>query len=557
TDPDTAGAGHDSDNSDNCESPQEPDFDDLYRGGRAIKSRQLYLIHQEPAMEDTQSFRLIGKSDIEKIPLDNVNGQNIVYWEDIQQVFPGVKYVKNGEVAVTMMRDSHRIRMVPYCIKHSPNVVLEVVLSTTVKQVHVNSPMSTLNLTLTDGRTDVRLLASTEDNAIEVLHFTPPLGDTPIININYSKVPECGRSKVAPMIAKPGSEITVLHTLDGIHDQGNIMQDFDKQVLKGVQEANDRLILIQSKIDAMLAQNYELLEYTIPRLFIVLPETSTSWDPTTMLLTKFRLYFICECGEHTKASRSKIPHHLHLANHEGYVVNNPTEFFEKYGPFLMLMLEMIKLGTGIAGHVVPALANLKLVNALEFAESPANSITSKIIQGVDYSLAYLEESRKLRKKSSDVDVEGDARPLLHDLGVYLTGVEGLEEVELRQLRSYLDVNNSDNLLGNLYRMTTKDGHVKWVCHHHHRAGCRDIHTQKLRNAVKLAGGVFDEQFGSIKVTFRSNFSAAEFYDAISKAKVGVYDLDISLCWDYSMSDLEAFENALKMSSISILRLDLR
>ncbi|KAI8594416.1 hypothetical protein EDD21DRAFT_449399 [Dissophora ornata] len=110
TDPDTAGAGHDSDNSDNCESPQEPDFDDLYRGGRAIKSRQLYLIHQEPAMEDTQSFRLIGKSDIEKIPLDNVNGQNIVYWEDIQQVFPGVKYVKNGEVAVTMMRDSHRIR---------------------------------------------------------------------------------------------------------------------------------------------------------------------------------------------------------------------------------------------------------------------------------------------------------------------------------------------------------------------------------------------------------------------------------------------------------------
>ncbi|KAI8595602.1 hypothetical protein EDD21DRAFT_358898 [Dissophora ornata] len=140
----------------------------------------------------------------------------------------------------------------------------------------------------------------------------------------------------------PGFESTVLHKLDGIHDQGHTTQDIVKQVLKGVQEANDRLVLIQSKTEAILTQNYELLEYTIPRLFIVLPEESTLWDPKTMFRTKFRLHFICECGEHTEPSGSKIPHHLHLANHEGYVVNKPTELFKKYGPFLMLMLEMIK-----------------------------------------------------------------------------------------------------------------------------------------------------------------------------------------------------------------------
>ncbi|KAI8599884.1 hypothetical protein EDD21DRAFT_432081 [Dissophora ornata] len=408
-------------------------------------------------MVDTQSFRLIGNLDIENITLGNVNGQNVVYWEDIQQVFPGVKYVKNDKVVVPMMRDSHQISWI---------------------EVKKNS-------------------------------------------------------------------------------YGHTTQEFVKQVLKDAQEIKDRLILIQSKTEAILTQNYELLEYTIPRLFIVLPETSTSWDPATMLRTKFRLHFICECGEHTRASGSNIPHHLHLANHEGYVVNKPTEFFEKYGPFLMLMLEMIKLGAGMAGHVVPALANLKVVDAVDFAESSVNSVTSKIIQGVDYSLVYLEESRGLIKKSNGVDVGGDARTLPDDLSSYLTDVEGLEGVELRQLGSYLEANNSDNLLGNLYRMTTKDGQVKWVCHHHYRAGYAEAHTQKLRDVVRLAGGVFDEHLGSVKVTLKSSFAAAEFYEAINKAKVGVYDLDITFYWDCSKTDLEAFEKALQMSSVSILRLDLQ
>ncbi|KAI8597644.1 hypothetical protein EDD21DRAFT_357081 [Dissophora ornata] len=381
----------------------------------------------------------------------------------------------------------------PHCIEHCPNVVLEVVLSTTLKQDHVDSPMSTPN---------------------------------------------------------PGFEGTVLHKLNGLHDQGDTTQKIAKEVWELAKQMNDRLILIQSKTEAILTQNYELLEYTIPRLFIVLPETSTSWDPKTMLRTKFRLHFICECGEHTKASGSKIPHHLHLASHEGYVVNKPTEFFEKYGPFLMLMLQMIKLGTGIAGHVVPALANLKAVNAIDFAESSVNSVTSKIIQGVDYSLAYLEESRSLIKKSDGVDVGGDPGAFPDDLGSYLTGVEGLEGVELRQLGSYLEANNSDKLLGNLYRMTTKDGHVKWVCRHHYRAGYQEAQTQKLRDVVKLAGGVFDEQLGRIEVTLKSSFAANEFYDALCKAKAGVYDLDITFGWDCSRTDLEAFEKALKMSSVS-------
>ncbi|KAF8932520.1 hypothetical protein BGZ58_007008, partial [Dissophora ornata] len=266
------------------------------------------------SMEEYQSFRVAGTTTVRNIDVDNVDGQNVIYWEDIEQLFPGVQNVQNGKFLVKLLRDLKRARFVPHCIKHCPGVVLNITLWHTTKYFHVDPPMSTSNLTLTDGRTGAPVLASIEDKVVEALHFTPPLGDTPICDITSSKVPEHGKSKVASMVANHEFESTVLHQLGGLPNL--------------TQEIAMNLILIQSKTEAILTQNYELLEYTIPRLFIVLPETSISWDPTTMLHTKFRLHFICECGEHTKSSRSEIPHHLHLANHEGYVVNKPTEFFE-------------------------------------------------------------------------------------------------------------------------------------------------------------------------------------------------------------------------------------
>ncbi|KAF9970455.1 hypothetical protein BGZ75_002281, partial [Mortierella antarctica] len=221
------------------------------------------------------------------------------------------------------------------------------------------------------------------------------------------------------------------------------------------------------KTEAILVQNFELLEYTIPRLFIVLPETTTPWDPAAIWRTKFRLRFICECGEHTKGAESTrhtkvagstIPHHLHLAKHEGYVINKPTDFFKKYGPFLTLMLEMMKVGANVAGIMVPALSSLKLVDVLDSTQSMISSITPKLIDGVDYSLAYLEQNLQA---SNGVDVDEDTQPSLQDLKSYLNGVEGLEGTDLRQLGTFLAANGSDNLLGNLYRMTTDKGHVKW------------------------------------------------------------------------------------------------
>lgn len=316
-------------------------------------------------------------------------------------------------------------RIEPYRIKHCPGVVLDVVLST--------ATLAAVEHAIQSGR---------------------PLNSDAITSLIENLV----------------------ERVEGLTFTAAGIKDMVVEVLRNQQLMLDRLALIQHRAEAILTQNYELLEYTFPRLFIVLPETTTSRDPATMFRTKFRLHFICECGEHTRQARgtmapaSNIRHELHLARHEGYVVNRPTDFFRKYGPFLMVMLEMIKNGISIVGIIVPVVAAIDSVTSL----------------GIDYSLKYLEETRALINTSHGVDVEDNARVVQEDLTSYLAGVEGLEGADLRQLGSYLAANSSDNLLGNMYRMTTRDGHVKWVCRDHYRAGYQVQHMQKLRDVVKLA-----------------------------------------------------------------------
>ncbi|KAF9335399.1 hypothetical protein BG006_000186 [Podila minutissima] len=348
---------------------------------------------------------------------------------------------------------------------------------------------------------------------------------------------------------------TLVRDMGELKLQGEVIEQLARKMIDMQQQALDRLTLIQSKTEAILTQQLELAEYPIPRLFIVLPEEPAKYDAGNWFRTKFRLHFICECGKHTEAHNNKIQHHLHLAKHEGYLVREPTEFFQKYGPFLLLMLELIKFGTSVAGHVVPTLASLKVVELSDSVKQSVEQVAAKI----DISLECIDKQLTKVQASSTGDftsTEPRAAMTQQDLANYLSDVEGLEGVELRQLGSFLKTSEEDNLLGNLYRMTTSDGHVKWVCLDHYRASYQETQTQKLRDVVKLAQGEFDEQLGRITITLKSSFAATEFYDAVRKAK-GVLELIVDLSWECTSSDLEALEVALKSSRISILCLDLR
>ncbi|KAF9089834.1 hypothetical protein BGX29_011846, partial [Mortierella sp. GBA35] len=142
------------------------------------------------------------------------------------------------------------------------------------------------------------------------------------------------------------------------------MLEMQQSMTQMQQQTLDRLALIQNRVQAILVQNYELHEYPIPRLFIVLPKDPTRWDPSRLIQNKFRLYFLCECGDHTRSSQStsntnnSLPHHIHLAKHEGYDLESPTEFFRQYGSYVLDLLNMLKYGAMVAGLAVPALVPL-------------------------------------------------------------------------------------------------------------------------------------------------------------------------------------------------------
>ncbi|KAG0201809.1 hypothetical protein BGX28_005464 [Mortierella sp. GBA30] len=140
-----------------------------------------------------------------------------------------------------------------------------------------------------------------------------------------------------------------------------------------------------------------------------------------------------------------------------------------------------------------------------------------------------------------------------DLATYLTGVEGLKGVDLRQLGSYLAINYLENLFGNLYRMTTADEHVKWVCRDHYRAGYQKAHKQKLRDVVNLAGGEFDKQLERIEMTLTSSFAAWEFCGVISRTN-GVFELCVDLDWSSGYDNFVRLKDMISISTIKSIKL---
>ncbi|KAK3833600.1 MAG: hypothetical protein J3R72DRAFT_230870 [Linnemannia gamsii] len=125
-------------------------------------------------MDETQSFRISGTTDIKNIGVDIVNGQNVIYWEDIEQVFPKVGYICNGSSVVKLIRDSNRTRIVPHRIKHYPGVVLDVILATGANLLHEESPMVTSTLTPIHTPIDPYRPGTT----IDELNVSPPASST-------------------------------------------------------------------------------------------------------------------------------------------------------------------------------------------------------------------------------------------------------------------------------------------------------------------------------------------------------------------------------------------
>ncbi|KAF9933676.1 hypothetical protein BGZ67_004171 [Mortierella alpina] len=513
---------------------------------------------------------------IENIDVDTINGQDVIFWEDIKQVFPGIQHLRNGSSVVKLLRDSDQNRITPHCIKHHPKVVLDVVVSSAaVDHVTVDPTLATSSLVSVNAPTadplvnplaDERLVI-TESTVVEALQVASAPAEAVTIDNLASTVPTTLQAasktalsfrQVVQLVSKKtqvsDSQIH-LQKLDAKMDRMiKLQEDFDakqeefnqlqshsmaqqqemkllqKEALERQEEmkqlaldhheeirqlqiqALGQLAVLQDRIKAVLTQTYELHEYPIPRLFVVLPQDLSKWRAMDPFSNMFRLYFLCECGEHTESIDSNME--IHFAMHEGYEIARPTEFFQLDGSHILAILKMLKFGISIAGVAVPAISHLVRADAIDEATNCLR-VLRDIEPLMDPVIDWMD------KVSTD---EGE---VVDEFAQQMKNKEALEGADLRKLATFLTAKDGDKVLAS----TAKD-------------------FQRILNIV---GGSFDRSIGRVEVTLRSKALADQFSLALEKAR-SVYELDVNFDWACTTGDLEVLEGALKKSRIAILTL---
>ncbi|KAG0007163.1 hypothetical protein BGZ65_001708 [Modicella reniformis] len=483
---------------------------------------------------------------------DPRTGHRFILWRDIQLVFKNAQYIKNGDALVSFVTDEDFEE-----ISYHPGIILDVVVDHDPEQAQSDSTEPTMIPSQESFSTTTTLNEGEADSIAEDMNrisLSPPMShqhkpqDPATTTVPEGFVKACFRKLDIEIDNNRVFRAEV--ALEMMHNRV-----FREEMTEGVQQVNSRLTIIQKRVESLIRQTYELHEYPIPRLFIVLPKIAIRRrDKLTAkpYMKQFRLFFLCECGEHTKTEGSKIPHEIHLAKHEGYDLDRATEFFEKYGSYVVTIMEMIKFGCSVAGIVVPALVQFKLAERINSVQKNMEFSSSSAGVVVDDMIKYIQDQQNAA--NNDTLGKSKAKGEEEEDRYGLDRLEVLEGADLRLLESYLRIKDEGRALGNLFRMVTPEGHVKWVCMNHYRENYRTSVMQHLRDTVDANNGSYSEAFGKIQIKLLNALVARQFYEAIVKAR-GVQELDVTLNWDATLDDLRTFASAVAAASIVNLTID--
>ncbi|CAF3030600.1 unnamed protein product [Rotaria socialis] len=241
--------------------------------------------------------------------------------------------------------------------------------------------------------------------------------------------------------------------------------------------ANTQEILRQ--IADVMTQMYELHEFTTPRYFFILPakhsdmmliDTVQNW-----FQTHYKLYFLCEC--------SHDPRQMHVAPHDGYSIKKGRDFVVKYAPYLRTTLQIVQVLLSAGGLVIPQLGNAaKVIN---------NAVPSRF-QESKYYKDMQQQLEMVDNLLNKVDNQGN------HAGASVTDKQKskgtpLQGAELREIQTYLERVDDKRSLGNLYRIVTADGHVRWVCREHYDEASYNNEMSKYINEFEAMGGKFNKK----------------------------------------------------------------
>ncbi|KAF9089476.1 hypothetical protein BGX29_012034, partial [Mortierella sp. GBA35] len=183
----------------------------------------------------------------------------------------------------------------------------------------------------------------------------------------------------------------------------------------------------------------------------------------------------------------------------------------------------------------------------------AKTISECTMAAVDMSINFLEQKLDNTMAPDDLAMGGNEREeesLFENLAV-------LEGADLRRLDTFLRNNDEDKILGNLYRITTEQGHVKWVCFEHYQERYRATALFSFVQSVETAGGVYDAHLRDITISLKSSTSAKDFFRRLISQAPAVEALNVTLDWKFGSSDLVMLVEMLSKSSVKSFKLDLK
>ncbi|CAF4937844.1 unnamed protein product, partial [Rotaria socialis] len=241
--------------------------------------------------------------------------------------------------------------------------------------------------------------------------------------------------------------------------------------------ANTQEILRQ--IANVMREMYELNEFTTPRYFFILPAKHSDIKAIDFVQnwfqTHYKLYFLCEC--------SHDPKEMHVAPHEGYSIKKGRDFVVKYAPYLRTTLQIVQVLLSAGGLVIPQLGSAAMainnVVPAQFKNPKYYEDMKQQLQMVDDLLNKVDNQRDRAGASVISKQKSKGTPL--------------KGAALREIQTYLELVDDKRSLGNLYRIVTDDGYVRWVCLQHYDEISFNNEMSKYINEFEAMGGKFDQK----------------------------------------------------------------
>ncbi|KAF9986692.1 hypothetical protein BGZ75_001544 [Mortierella antarctica] len=315
---------------------------------------------------------------------------------------------------------------------------------------------------------------------------------------------------------------------------------------------------IKNKVRDIWLQGYDLHECPIPRLFVILPErkdlVKNSDGPTSLSQDKFRLHFICEGGcpcqanmDGTTSGSGDPEDHVHLALHEGYELLRVNEFHDKFGLYALGMLRFMK-ECEFTSDTQTGLRSNPLSDKDSRLPRAAKDATNMITHGpsMDIAIKFLEGKLDI-KSTLDVDTDG------HNVSNRFHSLSG---ADLQHLESFLCTKDHD-VFGNLWKVITPDGRIKWVCMHHSNEGYLPVAKQDFLQLVTTTNsGFFQQNLRHLTLSLKDPKLATIIIGDLPNFPL-MTELSLELNWNFNAAGLDWIVKRLNASSVVHLNLDLK